>query len=313
MAKKILFPIFLLLVAVIGIGCVSAADNTTASDSASQMTMAPQVIPNENADLNATVISEAPQSSSDSQLNNNTSGPKLDIKGPKLGDHPIIKGPINPKIGPDPTVEYNFYLKSMLKSTNHELNNDVVCKLLLKIYKDNDAGKTKDIAYKILKKNNFNLTSDDINQYFNAISGSLDDRQCYNAFKCDKSFFDDYIIQKRLIDSDKIQVSDSIIDKYGKNYDGVILELILKVYTDYSESMAVKIVTKIVNNYEIKHVQRFGVNYVIDDVYSTDMVKKILNDMIDGRYGNHYFFEMKKAQLSKIANSILIIPILFPR
>jgi len=200
----------------------------------------------------------------------------------------------------------------MLKSTNNELTHDIVCKLLLRIYKDNDAAKTKDIAYNILKKNNFDLSAGDINHYFDAISGNLDEKQCAKYFNCNKNFFDDNIIHKRLIDSDKIQVSDSILKKYGSDYDGRILELILKVFHDYSEGDAVKIITKIVNNREIEHVKKDGVNYCIDYVYSTDMTKKMLNDMIDGRYGNHYFFEMKKIQLSKIANGILIIPLLFP-
>lgn len=234
----------------------------------------------------------------------------MDIKGPKIVDSPIvIKGPKVSNLGPDPMNLYNHYLKNLLKSTNQELTHDVVCKLLLRIYKDNDAAKTKEIAYKILMKNNFTLSSTDVNNYFNAISDNLNDNQCYRLFNREKSSFDEYVIQKRLIDSDKIQVSDAVLEKYGKDYDGGILELILKVYSDHSESMTVNIVTKILNIDEVKHVQRFGVSYYIGYVYSTDMVKTILNKMIDGKYGNYYYLEMKKIQIAKIANVLIGFPL----
>lgn len=306
MNMKFLFPIFLIFIAVIGAACVSAADNTTAINN--QTAVAPQVGPNEGANhtLNATAITEAPNNAA----NNTTAGPKLDIKGPKIVDSPIvIKGPKVSNLGPDPMNLYNHYLKNLLKSTNQELTHDVVCKLLLRIYKDNDAAKTKEIAYKILMKNNFTLSSTDVNNYFNAISGNLNDDQCYRLFNREKSSFDEYVIQKRLIDSDKIQVSDAVLEKYGKDYDGGILELILKVYSDHSESMTVNIVTKILNIDEVKHVQRFGVSYYIGYVYSTDMVKTILNKMIDGKYGNYYYLEMKKIQLAKIANVVIRFPL----
>lgn len=88
--KKSLLFLFLLLVAVLGIGCVSAADNTTVCDNANHMAMAPHAFPNENLDINSTVIRETPDVPSNSPDNNTTSGPQLDIKGPKIGDHPII-------------------------------------------------------------------------------------------------------------------------------------------------------------------------------------------------------------------------------
>ena len=310
MKIKFLFPIFLIFIAVIAAGCVSAADNTTAVNN--QTTVGPQFSPNDGANqtLNATVITEAPKEADNSPLNNTTERPKLDIKGPIITDNPIIHGPkVDGKLGPDPMRLYNHYFKNLLKSTNEELTHDVVCKLLLRIYKDNDAAKTKEIAYKILKNNNFGLSTTDVNNYFNAISGNLNDDQCYRMFGRDKSSFDEYVIQKRLIDSDKIQVSDAVLEKYGKDYDGGILELILKVYNDYSESMTVKIVTKIVNIDEVKDVQKYGESYSIDYVYSTDMVKTILNKMIDGKYGNYYYIEMKKIQLAKIANTIIGLPL----
>ncbi len=310
MKIKFLFPIFLIFIAVIAAGCVSAADNTTAINN--QTTDGPQVSPNDGANqtLNATVILEAPKEVANSPLNNTTEGPKLDIKGPIITDSPIIHGPkVDGKLGPDSMWLYNHYFKNLLKSTNQELTHDVVCKLLLRIYKDNDAAKTKEIAYKILKNNNFSLSTNDVNNYFNAISGNLNDEQSCRLFNRDKSSFDEYVIQKRLIDSDKIQVSDAVLEKYSKDYDGRILELILKVYNDYSESMTVKIVTKIVNIDQVKDVQKYGGSYSINYVYSTDMVKTILNKMIDGKYGNYYYIEMKKIQLAKIANTIIGLPL----
>ncbi|MBQ6351398.1 MAG: hypothetical protein IJI42_10760 [Methanobrevibacter sp.] len=89
------------------------------------MAMAPHAISNENLDINSTVIRETPDVPSNSPDNNTTSGPQLDIKGPKIGDHPIIKnGPIvnkNDLKQEHYLIVYNHFLKSMLKSTNNEL------------------------------------------------------------------------------------------------------------------------------------------------------------------------------------------------
>ena len=135
---------------------------------------------------------------------------------------------------------------------------------------------------------------------------SNDDRYAY--FGKNKKSFDNFETQKVLIDSDKIQVDDDVLEKYSS--DTTITDLIESVYRDNDEDMTVKIVTKIWNS-QIKEEYKTPHPYfplTRGLVKNQDEVRQVLNDMKSRKWGNGIFADMLEMRIIKEAKHTVATP-----
>lgn len=181
--NNVLISICLLLIALVGVGCVSAADaNATGIDDMSKMTVDQQVAPNDGvsqqANSNAFVVMpkevtdrehsfenhqikndtkkvtvvNSTQNNTNNNNNTDTNKPKLDIKGPKPSAPLNIKGPKMPYkiIKKSKTFDYDGK-KMFIAQIQNGTERKTVC------FQLNSAGsgyvqKTGNDAVKLLKK-----------------------------------------------------------------------------------------------------------------------------------------------------------------
>ena len=253
--NKIFIVLLGLLIITMGVACVAASDNATLNNDSIQTIDQQHIQVDDNESIGSGLnddVNVVGNSTADTN-NNSTSGPKLDIKGPKSPSKLDIKGPKLPFNAKSAASHYNDAFKeiSQREYTHGYEKCNIICNLLLEIYKDYNAEQTKQIAYHVLINNHFDITQDEIPYFFEGICGN--GVYTYWIGNSPYNYFTKFYDYRKLVESDKYQVSDADLKKCsdyfkkaGDNYD--VYEFILFVYKDHNEDMTAKIVSKVLND-----------------------------------------------------------------
>lgn len=75
----------------------------------------------------------------------------------------------NTDLETDSDAVYTNLLKENMDPKTNKLTDDAIYKLLIRLHKNHNDEKTKEIAYRILHKNNFNISKEKIDCYFEEI------------------------------------------------------------------------------------------------------------------------------------------------
>lgn len=326
--NKSLFALLCLLVLACGIGsvCASDATNATANHDFLQ-TNAHPLISDSVGDTNASQISSCadyriikynPSSTNSTNTDGNATGsgsktiqnrtidaPQLDIKGPRPLTNLHIKGPKLPFNVDWAAKDYNDVYKRIAQGhlTPGYERCDIVCMLLLEIYKDYNADQTKLIAHKVLNKNNFTISQDDVNWYFDGIYG----KKILHYYPYEDGTPFDYFTKfynlRKYVETGKLQIADSDL-KDARNYVKNILDaggevdmwkFVLFVYKDHDLDMTTKIVAKAYTEY----MWKYGC------VQDTQDIKHLIDNVRGGNFGGDMYVQLHDLEFFKNPANIL--------
>ena len=327
--NKSLFALLCLLILACGIGsvCASDATNATANHDFLQ-TNAHPLISDSVGDTNASQISSCadyriikynPSSTNSTNTdgngtvpgsnvnstNHSIKEPKLNIKGPKLQDKIIIKGPKLPFNVDWAAKDYNDVYKRIAQGhlTHGYEECDIVCLLLLEIYKDYNADQTKLIAHKVLNKNNFTISQDTVDWFFRGICGKeiLHYYPYHDGSPFD--YFTKFYNLRKYVETGKLQIGDGDL-KDARNYVKNILDaggevdiwkFVLFVYKDHDLDMTTKIVAKAYTEY----MWKYGC------VQDTQDIKHLIDNVRGGNFGGDMYVQLHDLEFFKNPANIL--------